>query len=97
MTILIDAEQLSKNKYVGIGYDRAVSDGIEHMSEHIYAYKCGWNDAIDAIIDYAPKVVRCRDCKYWRDGDCKIDSHGYCPISENDFCSQGERREDAGE
>ncbi len=39
------------------------------------------------------KIVRCKDCKYWRFDDCKNDNHGYCPISENDFCSQGKRKE----
>ena len=38
------------------------------------------------------EVVRCKDCKYWRDDDCKNDDHGYCPKSENDFCPWGERR-----
>lgn len=40
-------------------------------------------------------IVRCKDCKYWRDDDCKNDNHGYCPINEDDFCPWGERRKDA--
>ena len=48
------------------------------------------------------KVVRCKDCKYWRNaskplycsefmGDCTIDDE---PVGrwEHDFCSYGERR-----
>ena len=38
------------------------------------------------------EVVRCKDCRYWRDDDCKNDNHGYCPINENDFCSRGVRK-----
>jgi len=44
-------------------------------------------------VDAVP-VVRCKNCKFWRNDDCQNDNHGYCPISENDFCSWGERRED---
>ena len=52
-----------------------------------------WEIALAPTVDAEP-VVRCKDCKYWRNDDCQNDSHGYCPISENDFCSRGERRED---
>lgn len=38
------------------------------------------------------EIVRCKDCKYWKDDDCKNDSHGYCPRNENDFCPWGERK-----
>ena len=57
--------------------------------------KCGADitGITKARIDEYVKIVRCKDCKYWRDNDCKNDNHGYCPINENDFCSRGERRE----
>ena len=51
---LIDAEQLSKHKYVGVEYGRI----LPVSAEHILAYKLGWNDAIDAIIDNAPTVEK---------------------------------------
>lgn len=38
------------------------------------------------------EVVKCKDCKYWKDDDCKNDNHGYCPINEDDFCPWGERK-----
>lgn len=38
------------------------------------------------------EVVKCKDCKYWKDDGCKNDNHGYCPINEDDFCPWGERR-----
>lgn len=56
------------------------------------------------IIESAPaeedvvKVVRCKDCKYFRD-DYRycvllgVDYFGDSKVGENDFCSYGERRE----
>ena len=76
------------------------------------SYKWGWNDAIDAIIEAAPTidavpVVRCKDCKHYREGvalspqkfcfrlkDRDGEEIGY-NFAEDDFCSLGERREDA--
>lgn len=42
-------------------------------------------------VDAVP-VVRCKDCKWWKNNDCKNDMHGYIPLDENDFCSRGERK-----
>ena len=62
----------------------------------------------DCFIKYAVKavesvpaadvvpVVRCKDCKWWKNNDCKNDTHGYFPLDKNDFCSQGERKERDG-
>lgn len=36
------------------------------------------------------EVVRCKDCKYYRDGHCGV--LGFCEPDE--FCSRGERRKD---
>ena len=53
---LIDADELLEHLYCGVDYDRVVSDGIEKTSENIYAYKCGWNEAIKSIVENAPTV-----------------------------------------
>ena len=55
------------------------------------AYRQGWNDAIDAIIDNEPaadvvEVVRCKDCIY---RPCKMMPYSY----DHDFCSYGERQD----
>lgn len=48
------------------------------------------------IISKAQEVIRCKDCKYWKEdvphnAYCKIMKiHGFEP---NDFCSRGERAE----
>ena len=65
--------------------------------------KEGWCDVCDYafLINEMKKeptvdvvaVVKCKDCKYWRDNDCKNDNHGYCPISKDDFCPWGERKD----
>lgn len=67
MAILIDAEQLSKHKYVGLAYDRIIDTGVPASAVHILAYKWGWNDALDSVAEFAPtvdavEVVRCKDC-----------------------------------
>jgi hypothetical protein len=65
-----------------------------------HAYRLGWNEAIDAIIENAPTaVVYCKDCKFW------CTEGQYCDrlsgiwekeyTASNDYCSRGERREDA--
>lgn len=66
------------------------------------AYRQGWNDAIDAVVDNEPtadvvEVVRCQNCKHWegeyRNGfwyfeQCSLNDH---VASSDDFCSYGER------
>ena len=60
------------------------------------------NKTVDAV-----PVVRCKDCKYWRDSWVAPDgkhTHGYCYIEDaddvivgrwgDDFCSYGERKDD---
>jgi hypothetical protein len=61
------------------------------------------------LIESAPtvEVVRCKDCRYWRDSWVAPDGkheHGYCHMEDaddvivgrwdDDFCSYGERRTD---
>lgn len=66
MAILIDAEQLSKHKYVGVEYN-GIEMGIPASAVNVLAYKWGWNDALDSVKRFAPTVdaepvVRCKDC-----------------------------------
>ena len=49
------------------------------------------------------EIVRCKDCKYWRDSDGEyrrgVHAESKCPINRKDvfeghaYCSYGERRE----
>lgn len=100
---LIDVEQLSKHKYVGVEHDR-LDTGIPASAVNVLAYKWGWNDALDSVERFAPivdvvKIVRCKDCKYYNL------QHHYCEgignwfgiedkWGANDYCSKGERKED---
>jgi hypothetical protein len=49
------------------------------------------------------KVVRCRDCRYWRDGVDGCTDHVKCcaiglyMIDEHGYCSVGKRKEDLNE
>lgn len=54
--------------------------------------------SVDAV-----RVVRCRDCKYWKEypSDDKLGGFGICSNlgggwDGNEFCSDGERRDDDG-
>ena len=58
---------------------------------------CGWLD--DAEIIDAVQVVRCKDCKWWRDDNPRVNGYHCCyrmhnifPMKESDFCSYGERK-----
>ena len=64
-------------------------ENLRGIGEHI-AYRVGWNEAIESILENAPSIdiVRCGECKYyeakedwcyWRDES----------ITANDFCSYG--------
>lgn len=56
-------------------------------------YQCKRTCTCDMRLDgeYV-KIVRCKDCVYWRYDDCQNNNHGYCPTNENDFCPWGERK-----
>jgi len=45
-----------------------------------------------------PEIVRCKDCKYWKNGYMNYDVHPWLPCMEIEtnsgwFCGSGERRE----
>ena len=58
---------------------------------------CAWCcDALIEAINDAPaidavEVVRCRDCKYWRDDHTCREHSLVSPMGANEFCSRGER------
>ena len=84
MTRYIDADKI--NAELMDEYHGMISD------ESMKIYK------IMQMLDNAPtadvaKVVRCKDCKYYRDGHCGV--LGFCEPDE--FCSRGERRKDNAE
>ena len=103
MSRLVDADELMWRKSSLVEpRDKTVSNGKPVSDDEVYAYRLGWNDAIDAIMEYAPTVnavpvVRCRDCK-WREkrGRCKCKNPDmwYVKTKDEAFCSWGERRED---
>lgn len=93
MNRYIDADKLKGIKFNSISNDR------------YGAYRLGWNDAINAIVDNAPtvdvvEVVRCDQCRHFEainnddHGWCKLISDFSCEMSvryDDDFCSYGER------
>lgn len=54
---LIDSAELLSAKFAGIYHDPIVSDGVEKSDKEVYAYRVGWNTALDAAYLNAPIVV----------------------------------------
>lgn len=103
---LIDANELKEHLFVGADYDKIIDDGISKTDEEVFAFQCGWNDALKSVSQFAPtvdavEVVRCKDCRYY------LNSNEKCGLvdtrlrfyetdkvwTEDSFCSWGERRE----
>lgn len=66
---LIDADELKEHLFVGADYDKAIDDGIAKTDDAVFAFQCGWNDALKSVVQFAPTVdaepvVRCKDCYY---------------------------------
>ena len=53
---LIDADALKEHLFVGADYDKAINDGIDKTEEEVFAFKCGWNDALKSVAQFAPTV-----------------------------------------
>lgn len=78
----------------------------EREDEDIPNRADGVRDAIITVLSIpavdAVPVVRCRDCKYWREHKYAKETRRYIPFcgfnaiytKEDDFCSRGERREE---
>lgn len=51
------------------------------------------SEVITEIIDRCDlvSVVRCKDCKYWRDDHTCREHSLVSPMGANEFCSRGER------
>lgn len=52
---LIDADALKAIRFHDLPYSQIVSADCD-TDEKVSAYKLGWNDAIDAIVEYVPAV-----------------------------------------
>ena len=60
-------------------------------------YEIGYHDGYADGIGQREKIVRCRECKHYRQSDdappsCKVVRGYVVQIMENDFCAWGERR-----
>jgi hypothetical protein len=87
--------------------DKTVSMGKPISYDELYAYRLGWNEAIDAIIENAPTVdaetvIRCKDCESWGLNAIKKDEKGEviygdclhfcCSTPKWFYCAWGERK-----
>lgn len=95
MARLVDADALKAIRFHDLPYSQIVPTDCD-TDDKVSAYKSGWNDAIDAIVESAPtvdavEVVRCKDCTSFYSGwCCDYGIH----MDDNEFCSGGERRND---
>jgi hypothetical protein len=105
MSRLVDADELREHLFVGADYDRVIDDGIYKTEEEVFAFKCGWNDALKSVVQFAPTVdavpvVRCKDCKkYIPCQKLPIGTSKWCDLfdratCEMNYCGWGERRKD---
>lgn len=91
--------ELIDRKALGIGKCNPDAFPLENLP-----YVKGWNGAIELleaapVVDAVP-VVRCRDCKHYRQGTCWMHSTGTnykdlsaaVPMEPDDYCSYGERK-----
>jgi len=105
---LIDADELKEHLFVGADHDKTTDDGIAKTEKEVFAFQCGWNDALKSVAQFAPtvdavEVVRCKDCRYWDAfptasatpymHECSC-RYPHRGTSANDYCSWAERRED---
>ena len=58
----------------------------------------------DQVTVDAVPVVRCKDCRHWRDDNPRVNGYHCCyrmhnifPMNGSDYCSYGERRTDDAE
>ena len=96
---LIDADALKAIRFHDLPYSQIVPADCD-TDEKVSAYKLGWNDAIDAIVEAAPtvdavEVVRCRDCRFFEDedyyGNCYCEEWGNI-TNANGYCHDAKRR-----
>ena len=98
---LIDADELANCKFHGWPNVEITPSDV-----NAEAYKRGWNDVVDAIIEDAPtvdavEVVRCENCKHYKfgnygtypyiNGTCTYHDRGAYPKC---YCNFGEKKND---
>jgi hypothetical protein len=55
---LIDADEIGEHKFVTMPpYLKTYGDGRQKSDEEAIAFRFGWNNAIEAIMGYAPTII----------------------------------------
>lgn len=95
MSRWIDVDEIENAKFQ--------EENLRGMGEHI-AYRVGWNEAIESILENAPSIdlVRCGECKWLDSGKndseiwsiCTRHFGKYFDVNADDFCSYGDKRDD---
>lgn len=56
MPRLIDVDKLTAHKYSGVDFTKFADKGWHKSDEEIYAFKCGWNEALSMVSNHASTV-----------------------------------------
>ena len=70
-------------------------DGSHPADEEIFKAQEIYVDCIESIkiLPAAqPEIIRCKDCKYWRDDHTCHEHSLVSPMCANEYCSRAERR-----
>ena len=67
----------------------------------VRATKSSVVDSVEDLPSVQPEIIRCRDCKYWREHKYAKETKRYIPFcgfnaiytKADDFCSRAERKE----
>lgn len=91
-----------------IGFDFSDSDlsavELEEVCEAIGEVRQEWLQRIKRLSSAQPEIIRCKDCKHWKDSDGVyrrgIGAESKCPVNiravyeGNFYCADAERRTD---
>ena len=103
------SRQAAIDAILSVTGNSSVRELYEHVQEHGLSdmWSGGVNAAIDIIIalpSAQPEIVRCKDCKHWKDSDGVyrrgIGAESKCPVNiravyeGNFYCADAERRTD---
>ena len=93
MKIYIEINELEAAKFHPLPYTHITPADVRDAE----SFKRGWNDALDAIIESAPKLrlVECDECAYGIEDDGWIYCHKYEQTETKDhFCADGVPKEE---
>lgn len=78
------SEYINRDDVLNCFHDWFDKHGDVHCADEMEEYR-----AVESLPSI--EVVRCKDCKYWRDDHTCREHSLVSPMGANEFCSRGER------